>query len=128
MTTKIPAAPAGTGPAGRRLWRSVVARFELDEHEMVLLRQAVQVVDSCARLQAIVEEQGEIVQDRFGQPKTNPALVELRSERALLARLIVALRVPIGDQETAGASTAPLARAQRRGPRGVYGIIPGGAS
>jgi len=45
-------------------------------------------------------------------------LVELRMQRILFARLLVALRVPIGDAEDAGSAD----RLQRRGLRGVYGI------
>lgn len=108
----VPSAPRGTGPEGRRLWRAVLGEFELEEHELSLLRQAVRVADTCAQLQALVDEQGPL---RDG--KAHPALVELRQQRILLARLIVALRVPLGDE---GAPAA--GRQQRRGIRGVYGI------
>jgi hypothetical protein len=49
-----------------------------------------------------------------GRP--HAALVELRQQRIVLARLVVALRVPLGDQDE---ESAP-ARLQRRGARGVY--------
>jgi hypothetical protein len=104
--------PAGTGPAGRRLWKATLAEFELAEHEMALLRQAVRVADTCEDLQAVVDAEGPLVGGR-----THPALVELRAQRLLLARLVVALRVPLGDQED-----AQPGRTQRRGIRGVYGI------
>ena len=45
--------------------------------------------------------------------KANPAAVELRQHRIVLARLIAALRIPLDD--TAG-------RTQARPTRGVYGI------
>lgn len=108
----VPSAPRGTGPEGRRLWRAVLGEFELEEHELSLLRQAVRVADTCAQLQALVDEQGPLRDGR-----AHPALVELRQQRILLARLIVALRVPLGDE---GAPAA--GRQQRRGIRGVYGI------
>jgi hypothetical protein len=112
----IPKAPSGVGPAGRRLWRAVLADFELAEHEMTLLRQAVHVADACDELQKVVDEEGPLTPTRLGDVKTNPALVELRQQRIVLARLIVALRVPLGDQEDETAQ-----RGQRRGLRGVYG-------
>jgi hypothetical protein len=49
--------------------------------------------------------------------KAHPAVVELRAQRLLLARLIVALRVPLGDQ-----ADKPAGWTQRRGVRGVYSI------
>jgi hypothetical protein len=108
--SEIPEPPKGTKAAGRRLWRSVLEEFELAEHELTLLRQAVATADLAETLQASVDREGPVVAGR-----TNPALVELRQQRILLARLIVALRVPIGDAEDGG-------RSQRRGLRGVYGL------
>jgi hypothetical protein len=108
----IPKAPAGAGAAGRRLWRSILAEFELAEHELALLRQAVHVADLCEALRATVEREGLV---RAGRP--HPAMVELRQQRILLARLVVALRVPLGEREEAGSQ-----RTQYRGTRGVYGI------
>lgn len=115
-----PRVPRGSKAAGRRLWTSVLSAFELDEHELTLLRQAVRVADLCEELQAVVEQEGPIVATEKG-PRTHPAVVELRNQRILLARLIVALRVPLGDQEEAPSRHAG-GRLQRRGTRGVYGI------
>ena len=111
----IPAAPRGVGEAGRHLWRSVLADFDLDEHELVLLRQAVRVADLCEQLHEIVVAEGPILDNRV-----HPASVELRMQRILLARLIVALRVPLGEEE-AQRENGP-ARLQRRAVRGVYGL------
>lgn len=107
---RIPTAPRGTGQDGRRLWRAVLTEYELEEHELTLLRQAVHVADVCADLAAQVDRDGTVLAG-----KAHPALVELRQQRILLARLIVALRVPLGEDES-------TSRTQRRGVRGVYGI------
>lgn len=110
-------APRHLGKAGRRLWRSIHDDFELSEHESALLLQACAVADVCADLQARVDAEGTMTRDRLGEERANPALIELRQQQVLLTRLIVALRVPLGDQE--GLSDG---RSQRRGTRGVYGI------
>lgn len=120
MTDRVPSAPAGSGTAGRRLWRSVMADFELSEHETALLREAVRVADTCSDLQARVDLDGPVIAGKAG-PVAHPALVELRQERVLLARLIVALRVPLGDQEEKPAKHSGAPRLQRRGTRGAYG-------
>jgi hypothetical protein len=120
-TPEVPDAPEGTGPAGLALWVSIMNRFELADHETSLLVQAVRVADTCEDLQAIVVAEGEMARTRLGEVKTHPALVELRNQRGLLAKLIVALRVPIGDAEVHEAGTTPMRRAQRRGTRGYYG-------
>src|SRR5688500_3385687 len=104
-------APAGTGPVGRRLWEAISREYELEEHELVLLRQAVRVADTCTDLQAMLDRDGLLLRNRI-----HPASVELRQQRLLLGRLIVALRVPSGD--IGGEEGAP--RTQYRGLRGPY--------
>jgi hypothetical protein len=111
MTSSSPEpAPEDTGPAGRRLWDAISREYELQEHELVLLRQAVRVVDTCTDLQAMLDRDGLLVRNRI-----HPASVELWLQRLLLGRLIVALRVPSGDT---GEEDAP--RTQYRGLRGPY--------
>jgi hypothetical protein len=99
----------------------VLSDFELAEHEMALLRQAVRVADLCDQLQAIVDAEGPMLRVE-GVRRTHPAVVELRQQRIVLARLVVALRVPLGDQEQDGASVGEPTRLQRRGTRGFYSI------
>jgi hypothetical protein len=107
----IPPPPEGTGPEGAALWRSVLAAYELEEHEAALLRQAARVADACADLQAVLDADG-----LFVAGKVHPASVELRQQRILLARLVAALRLPDDATEDEGTK-----RPQRRGgPRGAY--------
>jgi len=115
--SRRPAAPTGSGAAGRRLWRSVTTEYELAEHELALLRQAAGVADTCELLAGIVAVEGPLTNG-----KAHPALVELRQQRILLARLVVALRVPLGDEDAADED-----RSQYRGTRGVYAIKGGAA-
>jgi len=113
----IPRAPKGTQQAGQALWRAVVGAYQLDEHEMSLLVQACRVADTCDRLQAVIDRDGPLVSGSGG--RIRPALVELRQQQIVLTRILVALRVPIGDQENVPAN-AGASRLQRRGARGVY--------
>lgn len=109
--TKKRTTEVGTSPEARALWHSVVDDFELDEHETALLRCAVHTVDLIGTLQTKIDEIGVIVASPQGV-KANPAVVEIRAQRLVLARLLAALRLPTGDE-------ADLKRPQRRGgPRG----------
>lgn len=104
--SKIPTAPPGTKAAGRRLWHEVLGRFELDQHEQALLREAVRVVDLLDVLSGIVIAEGPLVDGRV-----HAAVVEQRQQRIVLARLIASLRLPDDADE----------RPQRRGSaRGTY--------
>lgn len=107
-----PRCAAGTQAAGKRLWSSVVDEFDLEEHELALLREAVRTVDQLDTLAGLIERDGEMVEGRFG-PKLHPAIAEARQLRIALARTLAALRLPAGDED---------ARPQRRvGVRGIYG-------
>jgi hypothetical protein len=113
---RIPGPPRGTGPSGRALWRDVLGRYELEEHELALLREAVRTVDQLDGLHGITTLEGLIVQGPHGS-KPHPALVEARQLRIALARLTAVLRLPVGDVNEPVAGR----RAQRRvGARGVY--------
>lgn len=101
--------PERAGLAGA-LWRSVLADYDLDEHEMALLREAVRTVDQLDQLHDAVDQ---VVINGPQGPKAHPALVEARQQRIALARILAALRLPSGDESEG--------RPQRRGaPRGVY--------
>jgi hypothetical protein len=105
--------PRGLKPAGRQLWDSVLAEFELEEYERGLLLQCCQTADIIADLQATIE--------MLGVDTASRELAEIRQQRLTYARLIVALRLP-GGLEGDGHER----RSQRRGIRGVY-RLQGGA-
>lgn len=114
-----PKPPRGTKAGGKRLWSSIVADYELEEHELALLREMVRTVDMLDDLAAIVAESGPVVTGAAGD-KMHPALVEARQLRIALARLSAALRLPAGEEED---TQQGARRPQRRvGVRGVYGI------
>ena len=113
--SRVPSPPKGLNAAGRRLWRAVVTDYDLAQHELAILGEAARVADLCEELQAVVTAEG-----LLADGKVHPAVVEARQQRILLARLIVALRVPMGDVE----DDEP-GRLQYRGARGVYALRTG---
>lgn len=118
MAQETPRTPPGLAKTGRALWRAVLTDYELDEHELTILRECCRTADSLDALQALLEAEGYMSETSQG-PRVHPALVELRQQRVTFARLLTALRIPTGDD---------TGRTQHRGtPRGVYGIA-GGAS
>ena len=107
-----PQAPKNLGPAGSRLWKSVVSALELREDELVLFRDACRITDSVEALQAAVERDGVLVNSaKTGELVPHPGLVEARQQRIVLARMLATLRFPDEDGH----------QAQRRaGGRGAY--------
>lgn len=94
MTTQPPEC---TGPAGRRLWDSVIADFELEEHELALLTEAVRTVDLLNVLAEHLCHDGVLLGAEH--LRVHPAAVEARQQRIALARLLAALRLPAGEVE-----------------------------
>lgn len=109
-------APAGLGPSGSKLWRSVLDVYDLDEHEELLLLQACRCADRLDALAAVVADSGPLTTTSKGDVATHPAVVEGRQQSLTLARLLASLRMPSGDE-------AEMSRPQRRGAaRGSYGV------
>lgn len=116
-----PKVPSGCGAAGAKLWKAVLDEYVLEEHELLLLREAVRTVDTLDALAARVAADGPLLGSSQGD-RAHPALVEARQQRITLARLLAALRLPAGEEE------AGDRRPQRRmGVRGVYGVAGGAA-
>lgn len=117
-TKRAPKAPSDFGTAGKRLWRSLHAELEFEEHELALLRAACRTVD---RLEAIAEalEGAPLTVINFkGDEVSNPLMVEHRQQAQSLARTLASLRLPTGLTED-----GELVRPQRRGAaRQAYGI------
>ena len=121
---KIPGVPAGTGLNGGKLWRDVLSKYELEQHELGLLREMVRTTDLLDKLAGILRREGLMVAGAHGGSKPHPALVESRQQKIALARLTAALRLPAGDEDE---NPAVGRRPQRRvGVRGIYSL-PGGA-
>lgn len=117
---RVPHAPPGTGSSGRRLWRDVLEKYDLEEHEMALLKEMVRTVDLLDDLAAVTARDGVMVPGPALTTRVNPAIVESRQLRLALARLSASLRLPAGEE---GDQAQHLRRPQRRGgARGAYGI------
>ncbi|WP_156689334.1 hypothetical protein [Mycobacterium sp. Marseille-P9652] len=91
----------------------MTSAYELEPHELLLLENAARTADLIAALQARINADGPVFPIEMGG-KTHPAVAEIRQQRITLARLLVALRVPTGDEDDRPAAS------QRRGIRGVY--------
>ncbi len=116
MSRRGPNPPQGAGKAGSALWRAVLAEYELEEHELLLLREAVRTVDVLDDLTAQHLADGAVIESPQGS-KAHPALVEARQQRIALARILAALRLPAGEESEGDR------RPQRRtGVRGVYSV------
>lgn len=103
-------APAGLGPAGRKLWQAITGEFELAEHELAQLEEAARTRDLLGRLRDELDASPVMLESSQGM-RLHPAVAELRQQRLTLARLLATLGVPGLEEDSLPAS---------RGVRGVY--------
>lgn len=118
----VPDAPEDVGKAGLRLWRSVVDRYVFDEHELVLLREAVRTTDLLVKLDEWIRADGPLIDSPQGR-KAHPAAVEARQQRIALARLMAVLRLPSGEEGDQQAGARPQRRSGMRRPYGITGAV-----
>ncbi|GAA1118183.1 hypothetical protein GCM10009670_04230 [Citricoccus alkalitolerans] len=94
-------APRGLKTSGKKLWQAVTDEFDLQDHELTILKEACRTVDTLDGLQTIVDRDGLTMTSPQGV-KAHPALVELRNQRVTLAKLVASLRIPLDDDQSVG--------------------------
>src|SRR5215472_5113869 len=76
---KPPRAPAGLGPAGRRLWHKIQAEYWIDDSSgIAFLVAACRCEDDVHRMRETVARDGDVVMDRFNQKQPHPLLSQIR--------------------------------------------------
>jgi uncharacterized protein with von Willebrand factor type A (vWA) domain len=100
MTPNRRRAPDGLQKAGRRVWSGILAEFDLDERELLVLEQAARQADSVAALEAEIEASGLVNPGSKGQMRLSPTVTELRQARLAVSRLLSDLALPDIDEES----------------------------
>jgi len=94
MTPRKPAAPSALGHAGKRLWRVVVASYDLGPGEPALLEAACYAWQRHLEAQAILDAEGVVVTSPQGT-KVNPAVAVADRCAQLCAKLLRQLRIEL---------------------------------
>lgn len=106
--------PVGlTGP-GLALWTSVVADFELGDHELAVLQDACRTMNVIHALQARVDRDGVMNESPQGL-RVHPGVVELRQQRLALTKLLGSLAIPVPTDEPASM--------RGKAPYGIRGAV-----
>ena len=85
----FPKAPKALSPAAKRLWRGLVEEYSLDDvAALAILTAALESFDRARSAKALLDADGSVVVDKWGQKKIHPAAaVERDSRAAFLAAL-----------------------------------------
>lgn len=81
------------------LWDSVLESYDLEDHQLELLRRLCEASDDADAARALVKAEGMTVTDRFDQRKPHPAVDIERHARLNVARLMRELRLEGGDDD-----------------------------
>jgi len=101
--TSLPPAPKELSKLARRLWVELQTDFVLsDSAGQVLLTQALHAWDRCEAARKLVDREGPILQDRFGQAVPHPAAKIERDSRAQFLAALKALNLDVAAAKPPG--------------------------
>jgi hypothetical protein len=100
--------------------RSILADFDLETYEELLLLQACRCADRLDRLALEAASNDVTVVNMKGDQVSHPALVESRQQSITLSRLLASLRLPSGEES---GERRPQRRGAARGAYGIRGVI-----
>jgi P27 family predicted phage terminase small subunit len=95
MKNSGPEAPGHLSSSAAAWWRRIADEFVLDDAALLILTAAGEAFDRMRQAQALVEKHGIVSPDRFGQLKTNPAVLVERDSRSAMLAAIKALHLDI---------------------------------
>ena len=91
--------PACLSDEAGRWWKTITEDWLLEPHSKIILTSALESFDRMNQAKAIVDKEGLVVADRFGQPRPHPAALLERDARAAMERALKSLNLdmePIG--------------------------------
>ena len=81
---------------GRKLWRELVEEYSItDAAGLALVTTAAECLDRMRAAQVAIEQHGEVVTDRYGQVKVNPAATLEKDSRAGMLAALKALNLDL---------------------------------
>jgi len=95
----LPKAPSHLTSRSRKLWDSIVERYDLDPEELATLDLALVSLDQCATARRRLKDDGQYVEDRFKQLKPHPANAVLRDASGTYRQLMTMLGIPAEEVE-----------------------------
>ena len=97
--TDLPAAPGHLSKDARRLFDSIVERYELEDEELATLTLALEAYDHAATARRRVKRDGQIVDGPGGRPMAHPCVTIHRDCLATWSRLLGQLGLPVEDDD-----------------------------
>lgn len=94
MSSQTP--PKHLSLAARQWWKKLCAEYALDDAAaQIILASALSSFDHWQEAQRIVDKEGIVTRDRFGQKRSHPALTILKDSKAAMLAALAALRLDV---------------------------------
>jgi phage terminase small subunit len=98
-TQKIEA-PEHLRPATAAWFDSVVHDYELEEHHRMVLQAACEAWDAAQVARETIAREGAVYADRFGAPRSHPAVAHERDARIQFTRCLRELALDLSEPPT----------------------------
>jgi P27 family predicted phage terminase small subunit len=96
---KISRPPAHLSASARALWRKLFLDYDLDDAGgLLLLQSACEAFDRLQGARRLLDAEGAVVTDRFGQKRPHPAAALERDARSQMHAAMRLLRLAPGDR------------------------------
>jgi hypothetical protein len=95
----------GFSAEARKWRRDLLASYEIERGDAaarILIEMAMSSLDEARAAEQLIEKHGQLMPDRFGQLKTNPAVLVLRDSRLSLMRAIRLLNLDVEPPNAIG--------------------------
>ena len=99
MSVRTPQAPDHLSRRARAFWRSIVADYALENHQLELLRRTCEAMDRADEAREQIASEGMTTTDRYGQVKPHPCVNIERDARLAIARLLREMSLDVGDPD-----------------------------
>lgn len=111
--------PTNLGARGKAFWTEIASKFSLRADERRILEDACREMDLIERMDRELRSAELTIDGSRGQGVVNDLVKEIRQHRALLARLLAALKLPDelaqGESRSSSARDAAISRWGKRG-------------
>ena len=84
-----PKPPKAISAEARRWWREIQGEYNIrDAAGLLLLQTAAEQFGRMRLEEVVIEREGSVVKDRFGQPKQHPAVLNAREARSAMLKCL----------------------------------------
>ena len=95
MKNSTPKPPDHLSREAKNWWRKINGEWELGADALLLLRGSLESFDRCEQARKLLDKDGLVVLDRFGQQKAHPAASIERDSRLQMVRCWRALNLDV---------------------------------